>query len=134
MATKGKQFGQVFGEMRGGLPHADATQKLQDLVKQCEYTGRPGTITVTLKVEPRGTQNKEMHVSAKISTKLPADPNVEEKSVFFAVHGDLLREDPSSQPRLGLSGVPSPFDSEEPGGVEEGRTETTPSRRFGIQS
>lgn len=101
----GKQFVQVLGEIRGGLLQLSATQQLADVVKACQYAGKSGEIVLKIKIEPHGRDNAEMHLSGTITTKKPADPNVGEKSVFFATHdGDLVREDPNQQ-QLGLRSV-----------------------------
>lgn len=102
----GKRFNQVLGECRGGLVELDLSQKLSDLVTACQESGKKGTITVTMTIDPHGAENREMHVSVKSAVKAPAKPDMEERSIFFAVRGDLVRDDPNQQ-RLGLRGVDS---------------------------
>ena len=89
-----KEIVRVLGELRGGLVAIDASQKLEDVVRACQASGKKGTITITLTVQPVGSGNVEMNVSAKVAAKAPADPNIEERSIFFAQNGQLVRHDP----------------------------------------
>lgn len=101
-----KRFNQVLSECRGGLVELDLSQKLSDLVTACQVAGKKGTLSLTLTVDPHGKDNREMHVAVKSSVKAPAAPDMEERSIFFAVRGDLLRDDPD-QKTLGLRDVSS---------------------------
>lgn len=94
----GKQFNQVFAELRGGLVQKQASDHLQELVKRVKDSGRKGSITITLSIEPHGKDNMEAYVYAKVTSKLPPAPEIADASVFFATDkGDLLRDHPDQR-------------------------------------
>lgn len=99
----GKQFNQVFAELRGGLVQKQASDHLQELVKRVKESGRKGSITITLSLEPHGKDNMEAYVYAKVTSKLPPAPEIADASVFFATDkGDLLRDHPDQRTIKGL--------------------------------
>lgn len=113
MSTQ-KDLIRVLGELRGGLVATDASQQLEELVRRCQAAGKKGTLTLALTVQPVGSNvagAQEMHVSAKITTKAPASPDLEERSIFFAQNGQLLRNDPR-QPDM--YGGPRSADRDDP--------------------
>lgn len=68
------------------------SEDLTTLVKEVHANGRPGSLTLTLKIKPAGTRG-QVEITADTNLKRPkADPS---KSLFFATeHGQLLRSDP----------------------------------------
>lgn len=97
----GKHFTQTLAEIRGGLVEAELSEQLNALVERIQETGKAGTISLQLKISPHGKGNREMHVQAKIATNMPAKPDMDEPSVFFAVRGDLVRDDPEQRSLFG---------------------------------
>jgi len=89
-----KEILRVLGELRGGLVAIDASQKLEDIVRACQASGKKGTLTIALTIQPVGSGNVEMNVTAKLTAKAPAAPDLEERSIFFAQNGQLVRHDP----------------------------------------
>jgi hypothetical protein len=83
-----------LGELRGGLVALDIAQKQEEVIKAIQAAGKKGSITITLNYAPVGAENREVHISAKIAAKAPAAPDIEERSIFFAEHGQLHRHDP----------------------------------------
>lgn len=98
-----KPITDVLRELRGGLVVLKASEELSQVIKACAYSGKSGEMTIKLKIEPAGADNKEMHVTAKVSSKRPADPGLEDRSIFFNNNGDLVRDLP--QQKNLLSGV-----------------------------
>lgn len=92
--SKSSEFTRVFSELRGGLVALDVAQKMEEVVKAVQSSGKKGSITLTLTFSPVGANNSEIHVTSKASAKAPADPNIEERSIFYAEHGQLHRNDP----------------------------------------
>lgn len=95
--SNNKELVRVISELRGGLVAIDASQQLEKLVQACQASGKKGTISLTLTIQPVGSNvagAQEVHVSAKIATKAPAAPDLEERSIFFAQGGQLHRHDP----------------------------------------
>ena len=92
--SKSNDFLRVLGELRGGLVVLDIAQKQEEVIKAIQDAGKNGEITIKLKYAPVGSGNREVHVSAAVTAKKPADPGLEERSVFFAEHGQLHRHDP----------------------------------------
>lgn len=90
----GKLLTQVLAELRGGVFVNHASEELSALVERIQESGKKGSITITLDVEPHGKNNREMHVTPKLSIKKPAAPDTTEAGVFYAVRGDLVRDDP----------------------------------------
>lgn len=97
MEKHGKTLTQVLAEARGGLVANELDDALRQAVERSQESGLKSSITVTLTLEPHGKDNKEMHVGVKFAAKLPAKPGLDEKSIFFAVRGGLVRDDPDQE-------------------------------------
>lgn len=90
----GKRFVQLLAELRGGMIETELTNELAELVTRVQETGSKGAITLTLTLTPKGRQNREVHVSAKVQVKTPPNIDLSEPSIFFGCRGDLVRDDP----------------------------------------
>ena len=99
--SKREEFLRVLGEMRGGLVALDIAQKQEELIHAIQTAGKKGSITITLTYQPVGASNKEIHVTSKVTSKAPADPGLEERSIFYAAHGQLHRNDPNQPDMYG---------------------------------
>lgn len=97
----GKLFTQVFGEIRGGVFVNNASAELSALVERCQISGLKGKFSVELTIEPSGKDNRIMTITPKLTVKKPPMPETQDAATFFAVRGDLLRDDPE-QRKLGL--------------------------------
>ncbi len=85
----------ILGELRGGLVALQLSQEQEKLITACQATGKKGTLTISLEFQPVGSGNREMHIKSKISAKIPTDPGLEERSIFYAERGQLHRHDPN---------------------------------------
>ena len=89
-------FLRVLGDLRGGLVATDAGQKMEEVINAIRSAGTGGEVTIKLKFKPVGSQNKEIHVSAQVTHKKPNNPDIEERTTFFADDkGQLHRDDPA---------------------------------------
>ncbi len=93
----GKLITQVIGEIRGGVFVNAASEELSALVQRIQETGKKGSITIQLSIEPHGKENREMHVTPKVTVKKPAAPDTTEAGIFYAQRGDLVRDDPDQR-------------------------------------
>ncbi len=99
-------FSMMLSQLRGGLIQTDLSHKLADLVTACQASGKKGSITLTITLDPKGSENREMNVTAKVATKTPPGPDLDERTIFYAQRGQLLRNDPNQQ-NLGFRSVDS---------------------------
>lgn len=87
-----KPFAAFVQEQRGGGLHGELSDALADLVNAVQETGKPGTLTLAVKVTP----NKDgvtVMVTDKITVKAPEG---DRGAAIFFVQGDgnLVRRDP----------------------------------------
>jgi len=94
-----KRFTDTLTELRAGETQDELTAHLRDLVLRVRETGRPGSITLTLKVKNASKgAGVALIIQDDIKVKLP----VSEKGdtfLFADADGQLQRHDPR-QPRL----------------------------------
>lgn len=102
----GKLLTQVLAELRGGVFVNAASRELSEVVEAIQESGKPGSLTITLKITPHGKNNREMHVTPALATKKPAAPDTTEAGIFYAVRGDLVRDDPDQAKLPGFGGRP----------------------------
>lgn len=99
MARVQKRFTDTLSDIRNGDVIAELTEQLRDVVMRVRETGRPGSLTLTLKVKNASKgAGAALVIEDDIKVKLPA---AEKGSSFlFATDdGQLQRNDPR-QPRL----------------------------------
>lgn len=119
-----KKATQLIGEVRGGLPAKKADQLIEDAIKAARMSGKPATVTITLKFEPHGDRNRMIDVSVISAAKLPVDPALLESSIYYLTdRGEMTRDDPLEQ--RGLTGVLNREDGLADGGAP------SDERRFG---
>ncbi len=95
---------QTISSLHAGLLADEANDKLQDLVKAVDSTGKAGTITITLSV--RKATAGALAVKGKVTSKLPAEPDLE-ALLFPTPEGNLLTEDPRQQ-KLDIRPIAAP--------------------------
>lgn len=122
--SKSNDFPRVISELRGGLVALNASQQLEEVINAVQASGKAGKLTLELTLKPVGLGNREMHVSATVKAKAPANPDLEERSIFFAENGQLLRHDPRQTQLYGGPQVVGRADGSSPAEQREHRTGT----------
>lgn len=92
--------------LRGGLVLKQTERDMAKLIEAIRDSGKKGSISIQLTLEPHGEDNKEIHVSAKVTSKAPPAPGIGDRSIFFAVRDQLVRDDPD-QKKLPLAATDS---------------------------
>lgn len=77
---------------------------LRDVLRAVEDNVQPGSITLVIKVQPKG--KRKVVLSPSVSTKLPR-PKLEASSAWITPVGDLSQRDPQ-QPDLPMISVSAP--------------------------
>jgi len=105
--SKSKQFTDTLRDIRGGDVIEELTAQLREVVARVRDTGRPGALSLTLKVKraSKGAGNT-LVIEDDIKVKLPVAEKGE--TILFATDdGDLQRNDPR-QPKLTGLDKPNP--------------------------
>jgi len=100
-----RPFADFLREQAKGNSHEELSEGLHDLVARVLDTGKKGTITYVVTVEPtKGTS--ALTVSDEIKLKLPEHDR--DASLFFTDrNGNLTRKDPNQLEFEGLREVPT---------------------------
>lgn len=84
-------FESMLRDLRQGEASCDINRALEDLTRRCQDTGKSGTLTLTVTINPKG--NGRCLIDDKISTKAPVTH--QESTLFFiGAEGELSRRDP----------------------------------------
>lgn len=88
------QYSQILVQLRNGLTHEELTQKLDEVVAAVRLTGKKGSITLTVSVEPASKGSVDtLFVEDEIKVKIPEMDRG--ATVFFATpENGLQRQDP----------------------------------------
>jgi hypothetical protein len=98
-----KPFAAILQEIGKGALHAQLSDNLNELVRAVAETEKPGSLTLTIKVEPTKGMDT-LTVSGNCTVKRPTEQSA---SIFFADGaGNLTRNDPR-QSELPLRGLDS---------------------------
>jgi hypothetical protein len=99
-----RPFADVLLEVNRGRSHAELSDLLRELVTRVTATGKGGSLTYTLKIEPlKNAGDGALQVTDNVTAKMPSEPR--QTAIFFATEdGQLVREHPR-QPRLPLEGL-----------------------------
>ncbi len=99
MARVQKRFTDILSDIRNGDVIAELTEQLRDVVTRVRETGRPGSLTLTLKVKNASKgAGAALVIEDDVKVKLPTAERG--TTVLFATEdGQLQRNDPR-QPRL----------------------------------
>jgi len=85
-------FPAVLAQLRRGAAVDEFTAELAELVQAVIYTGRKGTLTLKLEVEPSSSDDQAVEITDEVTTRLPKPPRP--SSLFFADdRGALSRHD-----------------------------------------
>lgn len=94
MTDHARPFSDFIREQNRGRTHDELSDGLRDLVARVEDTGKKGTITLTITVEPLKGNEACLTVSDEIKLKLPEHDRG--SSIFFrGTDGNLQRDDPN---------------------------------------
>lgn len=89
-------YTQVLADIRKGAPIEEATDLLAKVVRAVDETGKPGEVTVTLKIKPAKHGGPEKTIVAEVKGKTPVADIA--PAVFFSdEEGDLHRSDPRQE-------------------------------------
>lgn len=92
-----RPFADILREIRRGDLHDELSSALQELVQACQQTGKKGTLTIKLAIEPDG---QVLLITDDYDGKLPKPER--SSSIFYADDdANLVRNDPRQQ-KLGL--------------------------------
>lgn len=84
----------VLSQIRGGAALTDAGAELADLVQAVKATGKKGSITLKIEVEPDKTDDTVVTFQPDVTVKKPKRPYA--KGIFYINDktGEVTREDP----------------------------------------
>lgn len=99
-----RPFADFLNEHTKGLHHTKASETLQELVGAVVDTGKKGTMTITVTVEPMKGNADALLTTINVAAKLPAQPV---KAAVFYADGEhnLTRNDPNQPTFDGLKDV-----------------------------
>ncbi|MBN8955040.1 MAG: hypothetical protein J0H17_00290 [Rhizobiales bacterium] len=86
----------VLREVRKGRAVDLASERLADLVRAVDETGKAGSITITLKVKPEKGGGSQKTIAVDVKAKIP-EIDLPEAVFFSDREGDLHRSDPTQQ-------------------------------------
>ena len=106
--TEARPFSTFLLEQNRGKTHQELSMGLRDLVAKVEDTGKKGSITLTITVEPLKGNEDALQVSDVIKLHLPEHNRG--ASIFFrGKDGNLQRDDPNQASLFGeLRDPPEP--------------------------
>lgn len=88
-----RPFADWLREQARGHSHEELSQALHDLVVRCQDTGRKGSLTYVVTIDPKNDEGI-LVVGDEIKLKLPEHDRA--KSLFWAdADGNLTRRDPN---------------------------------------
>lgn len=101
-----RPFADFLRDLAGGTTHDEMSEAVWDLVARVRDTGKKGTVTLTILVEPTKGDTTMLTVSDEIKLKLPEHSR--RPSVFFSDgQGNLSRSNPNQPELSGIREVPA---------------------------
>lgn len=95
-ADRVRPFADFLHEQAKGTSHAELSEGLQQLVNKVKDTGKKGSITYKVFVEPMKGDHAALVVTDEITVRLPEHDR--QSSLFFADRdGNLVRNDPNQE-------------------------------------
>lgn len=112
----------VLAELRRGRLSQELTEALGELVQSCQQTGKKGSLTLTLTVDPKKVGDHEtprIEVTDQIGVKQPRK-SVHPSTFFLTDDGVPVRRDPNQDEFPSLREVPTdPADTASAGSHRE---------------
>lgn len=94
----GQPFVGFITDHRAGRTASDLTEALHSVTNAVRATGKPGSVTLTIAIQPLKDAEDVLKVTDTVKTKIPESPRP--ASVYFPDdEGNLLRDNPR-QPGL----------------------------------
>lgn len=101
-----RPFAEFLQEQSQGRTHAEMSEALYDLAARVRDTGKKGSVTLTITIEPAKGDEDVLVVGDEIKLKLPEFPR--KPSIFYtADDGNLSRTNPTQMTLPGLREVPT---------------------------
>lgn len=100
-----RPFFETLRELRRGAALAELAERLQELTYAVVQTGKPGKLTIELKLAPAGSRGTALLMTDNITLKAP-HPDQASTIFFPGDDGSLSRSDPN-QMNLRLHPVPT---------------------------
>ncbi|GAA0632510.1 hypothetical protein GCM10010174_61970 [Kutzneria viridogrisea] len=102
--TEPRDFGAFLLDVNRGESHRELSQGLADLVAAVIRTGKPGTLTYTVRVEPASGNDAIVTVTDKIGGKTPEGER--RTSIFYVDNSSnsLVRHNPYQESLFGING------------------------------
>lgn len=86
----------VLSQIRGGAALIDANKELREVVMAVKSTGKKGSITLKIDIEPDKTDDTVVTFQPDVTKKVPKKAYA--KGLFYVSdNGDVSREDPRQQ-------------------------------------
>lgn len=123
-----RPFADFLREHGRGRTHDELGEALHSLVARVKDTGKKGSVTLTVVVEPMKKDDRMVVVGDKIAIKLPEHDRP--SGVWFVGRdGNLQRDDPDQMSFDSLREVPAPTDGIDPVTGEVAADYPTPRTR-----
>ncbi|WP_404285408.1 hypothetical protein [Glutamicibacter arilaitensis] len=90
-----------------GRTHDELTETLHELIEQVTETGKAGSVTLTIKVEPDKKAEGVYRISDNVTTKIPQHDRPS-RIYYKDKAGNLSRNDPNQEALAGLQVLESP--------------------------
>lgn len=84
----------VLREVRQGRAVVQGSRLLAEVVQAVDETGKPGEVTITIKVKPEKGGGSQKTLSVVVKAKKP-EADIPEAVFFSDPEGDLHRDDPT---------------------------------------
>jgi ribosomal protein S28E/S33 len=101
-----KPITDILREIRKGRAVDQATRLLAEVVRAVDETGKPGELTIKLKVKPEKGGGSQKVIQAEIKAKKP-EGDIPEAVFFSDPGGDLHRSDPQQSELFSEASKPS---------------------------
>lgn len=85
----------VLGLVRGGYALHDASKKLAEVIQAVKATGKPGEVTLTIKISPDKTDDRIFTLKPSVKAKIPEKGYAEGHVFVDPITGKLTKEDPA---------------------------------------
>lgn len=99
----------VLAELRRGRLNHELTEALHELLQSCQETGKKGSLTLTLTVEPKKVgefETPQISVTDQVGVKKPRK-SVHPSTFFLTDDGVPVRRDPNQEAFESLREVPT---------------------------